>query len=52
MNANELKSIKLKIIIGKNNEEKTITLFNLYQMFMKHARYLESQHAAELLGDL
>ena len=47
MTANEMKSIKLKILIGKNDEEKTITLFNVYQLFMKHARELERLHAWE-----
>ena len=49
MTTNELKSIKIKVFVGKNNEEKTITLMNLYEMFLKHA---EMERAKHLLGDL
>lgn len=48
MTPNELKSIKVRILIGKDNEEKTITLFNIYQMFLKHAQYLSQEYYGDL----
>ena len=37
-----MKKVHLKLIIG--NQEKTISLLNLYQLFLQHARELEKQH--------